>query len=133
MAQMADRVGFEPTVTLLPHTLSRRAHSTTLAPVRLGGRGGGNLAGRAGLGNANFGGSGDEGDDTREQAEAMGPPGMLDREPSSLSELRRVQMNTNIQGPGGSAMGITALFDPKQARKHPFSISDSRSFAVECP
>ena len=33
--EMADRVGFEPTVTLLPHTLSKRAHSTTLTPVRL--------------------------------------------------------------------------------------------------
>jgi hypothetical protein len=32
--RMADRVGFEPTVTLLPHTLSKRAHSTTLTPVR---------------------------------------------------------------------------------------------------
>ena len=31
--KMADRVGFEPTVPLLAHTLSRRAHSTTLAPV----------------------------------------------------------------------------------------------------
>ena len=30
---MADRVGFEPTVTSLPHTLSRRAHSTTLSPI----------------------------------------------------------------------------------------------------
>ncbi len=31
---MADRVGFEPTVRLHAHTLSRRAHSTTLTPVR---------------------------------------------------------------------------------------------------
>lgn len=34
---MADREGFEPSVTLLPHTLSKRAHSTTLTSV-LGGR-----------------------------------------------------------------------------------------------
>ena len=34
---MADREGFEPSVTLLPHTLSKRAHSTTLTPA-LGGR-----------------------------------------------------------------------------------------------
>ena len=33
----ADREGFEPSVTLLPHTLSKRAHSTTLTPA-LGGR-----------------------------------------------------------------------------------------------
>jgi hypothetical protein len=32
---MAGREGFEPSVTLLPHTLSRRAHSTTLTPARL--------------------------------------------------------------------------------------------------
>jgi hypothetical protein len=32
---MADREGFEPSETLLPHTLSRRAHSTTLPPVRV--------------------------------------------------------------------------------------------------
>lgn len=32
---MADRVGFEPTVRLHAHTLSRRAHSTTLTPVRI--------------------------------------------------------------------------------------------------
>ena len=30
---MADRAGFEPAETLLPHTLSKRAHSTTLPPV----------------------------------------------------------------------------------------------------
>ena len=35
--KMADREGFEPSVTLLPHTLSKRAHSTTLTPA-LGGR-----------------------------------------------------------------------------------------------
>lgn len=34
---MADREGFEPSVTLLLHTLSKRAHSTTLTSV-LGGR-----------------------------------------------------------------------------------------------
>ena len=34
---MADREGFEPSVTLLLHTLSKRAHSTTLTPA-LGGR-----------------------------------------------------------------------------------------------
>ncbi len=34
---MADREGFEPSVTFLPHTLSKRAHSTTLTPA-LGGR-----------------------------------------------------------------------------------------------
>ena len=33
--RVADRVGFEPTVTFLPHTLSKRAHSTTLTPVRI--------------------------------------------------------------------------------------------------
>lgn len=33
--KLADRVGFEPTVTLLLHTLSKRAHSTTLTPVRI--------------------------------------------------------------------------------------------------
>jgi len=27
---MADREGFEPSVSLTPHTLSKRAHSTTL-------------------------------------------------------------------------------------------------------
>ncbi len=32
---MADRVGFEPTVRSHAHTLSKRAHSTTLTPVRL--------------------------------------------------------------------------------------------------
>ncbi len=32
---MADREGFEPSETLLPHTLSKRAHSTTLPSVRL--------------------------------------------------------------------------------------------------
>ena len=32
---MADREGFEPSVTLLPHTLSKRAHSTTLTPALL--------------------------------------------------------------------------------------------------
>lgn len=32
---MADRVGFEPTVTFQPHTLSKRAHSTTLTPVHI--------------------------------------------------------------------------------------------------
>ena len=31
---MADRAGFEPAETLLPHTLSKREHSTTLPPVR---------------------------------------------------------------------------------------------------
>ena len=41
---MADRVGFEPTVLLLAHTLSKRAHSTTLTPVRLKNR----LFGRGG-------------------------------------------------------------------------------------
>ncbi len=35
--KMADREGFEPSVTLLLHTLSKRAHSTTLTPA-LGGR-----------------------------------------------------------------------------------------------
>ena len=30
---MADRAGFEPAETFLPHTLSKRAHSTTLPPV----------------------------------------------------------------------------------------------------
>ena len=30
---VADREGFEPSVTLLPHTLSKRAHSTTLTPA----------------------------------------------------------------------------------------------------
>lgn len=34
---MAGREGFEPSVTFLPHTLSKRAHSTTLTPA-LGGR-----------------------------------------------------------------------------------------------
>jgi hypothetical protein len=34
---LADREGFEPSVTLLLHTLSKRAHSTTLTPA-LGGR-----------------------------------------------------------------------------------------------
>ena len=34
---MADREGFEPSVSLTPHTLSKRAHSTTLTPA-LGGR-----------------------------------------------------------------------------------------------
>ena len=32
---MADRAGFEPAETLLPHTLSKRAHSTTLPPVQV--------------------------------------------------------------------------------------------------
>ena|GEM_PF-3875993 len=32
---MADRVGFEPTVRSHAHTLSKRAHSTTLTPVLL--------------------------------------------------------------------------------------------------
>lgn len=32
---MADREGFEPSVLLPVHTLSRRAHSTTLTPARL--------------------------------------------------------------------------------------------------
>ena len=44
---MADRVGFEPTVRSHAHTLSKRAHSTTLTPVRLKsalGRGGRNLS-----------------------------------------------------------------------------------------
>lgn len=31
---LAERQGFEPWVTLLPHTRSRRANSTTLAPLR---------------------------------------------------------------------------------------------------
>ena len=30
---VADREGFEPSVTLPPHTLSKRAHSTTLTPA----------------------------------------------------------------------------------------------------
>ena len=34
---MADREGFEPSVLLPAHTLSKRAHSTTLTPA-LGGR-----------------------------------------------------------------------------------------------
>ncbi len=37
---MADREGFEPSVTLLLHTLSKRAHSTTLTSVLIH-RGGG--------------------------------------------------------------------------------------------
>jgi len=37
MNWMADREGFEPSVSLTPHTLSKRAHSTTLTPA-LGGR-----------------------------------------------------------------------------------------------
>ena len=40
--RMADREGFEPSVTLLLHTLSKRAHSTTLTSVlihRVAGRG----------------------------------------------------------------------------------------------
>lgn len=37
MNWMADREGFEPSVTFPPHTLSKRAHSTTLTPA-LGGR-----------------------------------------------------------------------------------------------
>lgn len=40
--KMADREGFEPSVTLLLHTLSKRAHSTTLTSVlihRVAGRG----------------------------------------------------------------------------------------------
>ncbi len=41
---MADRVGFEPTVLLPAHTLSKRAHSTTLTPV-LGERDARRLAG----------------------------------------------------------------------------------------
>ena len=36
LTAMADREGFEPSVTLPPHTLSKRAHSTTLTPA-LGG------------------------------------------------------------------------------------------------
>lgn len=32
--KMADREGFEPSVLLPVHTLSRRAHSTTLTPAR---------------------------------------------------------------------------------------------------
>ncbi len=32
---LADREGFEPSDTLLHHTLSKRAHSTTLPSVRL--------------------------------------------------------------------------------------------------
>ena len=31
---MADREGFEPSVVFQLHTISNRAHSTTLAPVR---------------------------------------------------------------------------------------------------
>ena len=50
---MADRVGFEPTVLLLAHTLSKRAHSTTLTPVHFPERGG-NLSALIRLGNANF-------------------------------------------------------------------------------
>ena len=33
-AGMAERQGFEPWVTSPPHTRSRRANSTTLAPLR---------------------------------------------------------------------------------------------------
>ena len=33
-ADMAERQGFEPWVTSPPHTRSRRANSTTLAPLR---------------------------------------------------------------------------------------------------
>ena len=33
-ASMAERVGFEPTVPVTVHTLSRRAPSTTRAPLR---------------------------------------------------------------------------------------------------
>ena len=33
--KMADRAGFEPAETSLPHTLSKRAHSTTLPPVQV--------------------------------------------------------------------------------------------------
>ncbi len=35
LLKMADREGFEPSVTLLPHTLSKRAHSTTLTSALL--------------------------------------------------------------------------------------------------
>ena len=34
---MADREGFEPSVTLLLHTLSKRAHSTTLTSALIAG------------------------------------------------------------------------------------------------
>ena len=33
LPQKTDREGFEPSVTLPPHTLSKRAHSTTLTPA----------------------------------------------------------------------------------------------------
>ena len=33
LGKMADREGFEPSVLLLAHTLSKRAHSTTLTPA----------------------------------------------------------------------------------------------------
>ena len=36
--EMADGEGFEPSERLLAHTLSRRAHSTTLASILLGSR-----------------------------------------------------------------------------------------------
>lgn len=52
---MADREGFEPSDTLLHHTLSKRAHSTTLPSVRLEnariGRGGRKLTGGRWRGN----------------------------------------------------------------------------------
>ena len=47
LLKLADREGFEPSVTLLPHTLSKRAHSTTLTPAL----GGGTLGTRSGIGN----------------------------------------------------------------------------------
>ena len=53
---LADREGFEPSDTLLHHTLSKRAHSTTLPSVRLEnaltGRGGRTLTGGRWRGNA---------------------------------------------------------------------------------
>ena len=53
---MADRAGFEPAETFLPHTLSKRAHSTTLPPV-LGDSsvdGGRKLPSYRGIGNSFF-------------------------------------------------------------------------------
>ena len=35
----AERVGFEPTVVFLPQRFSRPSHSSTLAPLRVGGAG----------------------------------------------------------------------------------------------
>ena len=36
---MAEREGFEPSVGLRLHMISNHAHSTTLSPLRVGGRG----------------------------------------------------------------------------------------------